>query len=248
MKLPVWHWLLLAALGLQFPVSAVAQRKIPTEKNVVREGFRFAPGEKVRIAVFPPDAEVSELNAAGMALPDANATDKARNALVKSLQSAPAFSHIDWVIVEPAEARKLPSLASHRALFQLVVDAAIRHHLFATDPLPTKSTKFQWTLGAEMGAYADKTDASYALFVFTRDTRNSVGKKAMQALSTALGNAVDRGKHLGYAGLVELKTGELVWLNVNLKMSADFESEAGASVRVGQLLNGFPVGGEGQSK
>ena len=70
----------------------------------------------------------------------------------------------------------------------------------------------------------------------------------MQALATALGNRAERGKHMGYAGLVDLKSGELVWLNVNLKMSPDLETGAGANLRLKQLLRGFPATNSGQGK
>ena len=242
------RWLMLLLLGMQLPQLAVAQRKFPTEKSAIRDGFLFATGEPIRIAVFPPDSEVSETNAAGMALPDAKATDAARVALIQSLQTDPSFPHAKWVVIEPKAAEALPALASQRALFQLVVDAAIRHRLFATEPLPSKQGQFQWSLGKGMSDYIAQTNATYGLFIYTRDSRNSAGKTAMQALATALGNRAERGKHMGYAGLVDLKSGELVWLNVNLKMSPDLETGAGANLRLKQLLRGFPAPNSGQGK
>ena len=48
------------------------------------------------------------------------------------------------------------------------------------------------------------------------------------------------GVHTGYAGLVDLRTGELVWLNADRQMGGDVRDAEGADKRVRQLLEGFP--------
>jgi hypothetical protein len=51
---------------------------------------------------------------------------------------------------------------------------------------------------------------------------------------------VTSGVHKGYAGLIDVKTGELVWLNADYQMGGDVRTPEGAVKRVGQLLEGFP--------
>ena len=48
------------------------------------------------------------------------------------------------------------------------------------------------------------------------------------------------GVHIGYAGLVDLETGDLVWLNADRKMGGDVRTGDGAVKRVTQLLEDFP--------
>lgn len=48
------------------------------------------------------------------------------------------------------------------------------------------------------------------------------------------------GVHKGFAGLVDLHTGDLVWLNADMQMGGDVRDADGAQKRVGQLLAGFP--------
>jgi hypothetical protein len=52
---------------------------------------------------------------------------------------------------------------------------------------------------------------------------------------------VPSGIHVGYAGLVELETGNVVWFNTDLAMGGDPREVEGADKRVGQLLDGFPL-------
>ena len=51
---------------------------------------------------------------------------------------------------------------------------------------------------------------------------------------------ITAGVHKGFAGLVDLRTGELVWLNADMQMGGDVRDAEGAGKRVRQLLEGFP--------
>ena len=52
--------------------------------------------------------------------------------------------------------------------------------------------------------------------------------------------SVKSGEHKGAAGLVDLKTGDLLWLNADFAMGGDVREIDGAEKRVGQLLEEFP--------
>jgi hypothetical protein len=55
------------------------------------------------------------------------------------------------------------------------------------------------------------------------------------------GVPVSVGVHTGYAGLVDLHTGELVWINADMRMGGDVREADGADKRIRELLNGFPA-------
>jgi hypothetical protein len=55
-----------------------------------------------------------------------------------------------------------------------------------------------------------------------------------------VGVGVQSGVHRGYAGLVDLQTGDLVWLNADEAMGGDVRNAEGMEKRVGQLLEDFP--------
>ena len=54
------------------------------------------------------------------------------------------------------------------------------------------------------------------------------------------GIGVQSGVHVGYAGLIDLKTGNLLWINVDGQMGGDVRKADGAQKRVRQLLEEFP--------
>ena len=101
--------------------------------------------------------------------------------------------------------------------------------------------------GAIMDRWSPKeTGADYAMFVFTNDAYGDAGRKAAQAagmLGCLIGVCVmvPSGIHVGYAGLVDLSTGDVVWFNTDLAMGGDPREVDGAEKRVGQLMDGFPL-------
>jgi hypothetical protein len=62
----------------------------------------------------------------------------------------------------------------------------------------------------------------------------------LQLFAAMGGVSVTSGIHWGHAGLIDLKTGELVWLNADREMGGDLRTEDGAVKRVHELLKGFP--------
>src|SRR3546814_12110985 len=82
--------------------------------------------------------------------------------------------------------------------------------------------------------------ANYALFIYNKDAYGSTGRKLLQFTAALGGVSVKSGEHAGYAGLVDLKTGDLLWLNADGAMGGDGREVDGAERRVRQLLEGFP--------
>jgi hypothetical protein len=62
----------------------------------------------------------------------------------------------------------------------------------------------------------------------------------LQIVGLVAGVGVTSGVHAGYAGLVDLKTGDLLWLNADFQMGGDVREAEGAHKRVRQLLEDFP--------
>lgn len=84
-------------------------------------------------------------------------------------------------------------------------------------------------------------DVDYILFIYNRDAYGSTGRKVLQVLAAfGPGIAVKSGEHVGYAGLVDAKTGDVLWLNADGQMGGDVREKEGSEKRVRQLLEEFP--------
>jgi hypothetical protein len=132
------------------------------------------------------------------------------------------------------------------ALFSAVSSSVIQYQFFVGNRLPTKKRDnkndvFDWSLGKGVAALPGAAEADYGLFIYNEDQFGSTGRKLLQVVAMfGPGISVKSGEHKGYAGLVDLKTGDLVWLNADGAMGGDVREADGAQKRIGQLLEGIP--------
>jgi hypothetical protein len=127
-------------------------------------------------------------------------------------------------------------------LFGALSESVIEYQFFVGNRLETKKRKntFEWSIGPELSGLKSLQGADYALFINTHDEYGSTGRKALQIFAAMGGISVKSGVHVGHAGLVDLRTGDLVWLNADRQMGGDVRTPDGAEKRVKQLLEGFP--------
>lgn len=213
-----------------------------TENALARPGFAFPADRPVRIVMFRPDVQVGAQSTGGIDQPDADWTATARVNIARALAdawSAPAMRLID--MPDPADAADAALLADYRTLFRIVVRTVFEARLFAGNRLPTKEARFDWTLGPGMARLGALGGGDYGLFVYSYDSYGSRGRKAAQIVGLMTGVGLTSGTHVGYAGLVDLTTGDLVWINADVSMGGDVRRADGAARRVAQLLQGFPT-------
>jgi hypothetical protein len=228
----------LAMLLALVPVEASAQ-----ERSAVVPGFTLAANRQVKVVVFRPDVTVGSMTTGGVQEPNAEWTETARGYMEQSLSRSGLAGAANVVFVnEDPQGDQGKLLADYRSLFRAVADSVVAHKLFVGNRLPTKKEAFDWSLGsgaAELGNIAGGAD--YALFFYTEDAYGTAGRKAAQLFAAALlGVYVQPGIHVGYAGLIDLKTGNLMWFNADPQMGGDVRTPDGADKRVGQLLDGLP--------
>jgi hypothetical protein len=236
----------LAACALALGGAVPAQAQFGgTEATAVRDDFILPAGD-VRILVFRPDVRVGSQTTGGMNEPNAEWTMTARANLIAALDRARAVAGSRVVLVTEQQGEAAALVADYTALFKAVADAAFSHKLFPGNRLPTKKGVFDWTLG-EGAAQLKPLGGDFGLFFYTYDSYGSTGRKVAQALGLLLGGGLmPSGVHVGYAGLVDLNSGDLVWLNADVQMGGDPRTPEGADKRIAQLLEGFPLKGLGR--
>ena len=227
-------------MALAAAMPAFAQAPTPTRASAVQPGFVIPEG-RAQIMLFEPDIGVSEQTAGGLAVPSADWTADARANVETALVAALAERNILLNTKPKVALADEPLMKDYRALFRAIASAAFTHKLFPGDALPTKSERFDWTLGPGVAALKKLGGGDYGLFIYSSDAYDSRGRKAVEAIGKLLGEKSEAGTHIGYAGLVDLATGDLVWVSANVKMLGDVRTIEGATLRAEQLLQGFPA-------
>lgn len=228
---------LVTVLALSLSVTACTTRNFTAADNLRRDGAQ------PRIIVMPPDVELSELSAAGVAELNALWTGQGRTNLAAAVGEHLRVHKAAFVDYKPP-AEDSPEYQVFDQLQKLhgAVGAAIRsYHFVEAARLPTKNGKFDWSLGpaaTRLGAFGD---ADYALFLHVRDSYSSPGRVAVQVVVGALfGVAVQGGIQTGHASLVDLKTGQVVWYNFLHRDSGDLRAAGPAKESVAMLLDNLP--------
>ena len=213
-----------------------------TEATAVREGFEVPRGD-VTVLVFRPHVSVGSQTAGGMNEPNVEWTEAARAHMAAALRDEARARGVRFAYVDDPEGPLEETFANYSALFRTVAQTAFQHSLFPGSRLPTKRKRFDYTLG-EGVAPLRSLGGDYALFFYTHDSYGSTGRKLLQGLGLVLGGGLlPSGVHVGYAGLVDLKTGDMLWLNADVQMGGDVRTADGARKRVAQLLEEFPLTG-----
>ena len=189
---------------------------------------------------MPTDIELFSISGGGVLEPKADWTEAAskhfKTALLEKNRT------LGLTTVELAE-RQADEVAELNALHGAVARAIALHH-FGPLALPTKEGKLDWSLGEPAQAIKTMTGADYALFSWIRDSYASSERAAtMIALSVlTLGRvAAAGGRQIGYASLVDLNTGRILWFNRLMRASGDLREPDKAAETLNALLEEFPV-------
>lgn len=223
-------------------VLHLAQPILAQERSAVRDGFSAEILKGQKILLLRPSVWVGEQSTAGLPEPNADWTAQARELLVQELARRQAEFSNELVNEPEIVGEDARVFSEHKALFNSVAGSVMTYQFFAGNRLPTRKNKpFEWTLGANSKILADLTGARYGLFVSINDQYGSFGRKLFQVFAAGMfGVSVKSGQHIGYAGLVDLETGHLVWLNADGEMGGDVRTAEGMQKRVSQLLEEFP--------
>jgi hypothetical protein len=199
------------------------------------------------ILLLPADVECGQVTAGGMVQPNAAWTATAEANVMAALERSFAGRGATLVTYD------LAGLAADRAELHdrvLKLNEAVGGSIFfLQDVLPTKRAVFEWSVGEGARHLGDDFDADYALFVYLRDTHASAGLVGMNVLKGVVGLAtgyvpgMTSGIQVGFAQLVDLETGNVIWFNKlsDTSAGADLRTAPKAGEAVDALLRGCPI-------
>lgn len=232
--------LVFACASLLGTQAAAAQ-----EKSATKEGFELPAQSGKKILVFRPAISVGAQSTGGLFEPNAEWTERAKTNIRASLDKLQLQLGNAVVTAPEAYGDDARAVEEHMALFAAVSQAVIEYQFFVGNRLPTKKRDnkndvFEWSLGPGVASLPGASQADYGLFLYNKDQYGSTGRKVLQLVAAMGGVGVKSGEHVGYAGLVDLKTGDLLWLNADGAMGGDVREPEGSEKRVRQLLEDFP--------
>jgi hypothetical protein len=200
-------------------------------------GFHARPAGS-KLVIVPADMELFSISAGGVLEPKADWTEAAQKNFKAALAVRRDQPGANAVELQDAE---LDEFSELNALQRAVAEAVFVHHTGMGMKLPTKNERLDWSLGEAVKPLKARTGADYALFTWIRDSYASDERKATMIALALLGAISFGGEQIGYASLVDLNSGRVVWFNDLRRMSGDMRDEKAAMETVETLLEGFPV-------
>jgi hypothetical protein len=189
------------------------------------------------LVVLPPDMELFSMSAGGVVEPRADWTEAAQKNFAAAIDGKRRRLDPGLTQLDTAQAEEFGEVVNlHRA----VAEAISMHHSGGLMELATKGRALDWSLGDAVRPIRERTGADYALFTWIRDSYASTERKAAMFALALLGAISVGGEQTGYASLVDLHTGRVVWFHRLNRMSGDLREPAPAVETVEALLKGFP--------
>lgn len=240
-------------VAFAFAVTSLHVPAAAQERSATKQGFTLTPNSKKKILVFRPAVSVGAQSTGGLFEPNAEWTEQAKARIQAALDKLQTQLGNEVIVAPESYGDDARNVQEHTALFAAVSKAVIEYQFFVGNRLPTKKRDnkadvFDWSLGEGVASLPGAKDADYGLFIYNRDAYGSTGRKLLQMAALLGGVSVTSGEHVGYAGLVDLKTGDLLWLNADAAMGGDVREVDGSEKRVRQLLEDFPGSAIGKAQ
>jgi hypothetical protein len=199
--------------------------------------------ENARVLLMPLDVQLFELTAGGLQEPKADWTAAAENHVHTALENLLAQKKDTVVRYEPLTDNPDKARFNQQMmkLHEAVGNSIMIHTYFAGFNLPTKKDTFDWSLGCGIQRINERYDAHAALFIFIRDSYASPGRKAAMVLGALAGISITGGFQTGFASLVDLQSGDILWFGRLFRQTGDLRTPGPAYEAVSQLLFGIPL-------
>jgi hypothetical protein len=209
-----------------------------------RGDYCATPPASTNVLLIEPDIILFELTAGGLEEPRADWTEAAKanvgKKLAQSLQKT-GDKLIPHQLPVNAPA-KMNTQEQILKLHEVVGQTVLIHKYIPYYELPTKQGCFDWGLGECVKSLKQETGADYALFVYLRDSYTSPGRAAFMVAAALLFGVVPQGgMQLGFASLVDLQTGQIVWFNRLVSPVGDLRTPEAAEKAIQELLANNPL-------
>jgi len=219
-------------------VAIVLLASCTTTQTMTHESYRKPIQRGSTVVLMEPDIECSAFTASGVLEPNAAWTAKAQKhvrAAIKELLAEHDTKMVDYdENLIPRE--RVSRVREFSKLYQ-----AVGVSMLTRAWVPTAKSKTNWTLGPGVQIIREDLNADYALFVFIRDQYETGGRTAARMGWAVLGVATMPAVQNGFASLVDLRNGDIVWFNQLHSQTGEIREAAPAKETVAELLQGCPA-------
>lgn len=194
-----------------------------------------------KVVVLPVNIEVVEVTAGGVEEKVPDWSKEASNSVFKAMSAAISRLGLKETATPHFSGATAANVDEHLALYKLVVNTASRigwQH---------KIKRFDYSVGPGLREIADKTGVDVAIMVYGRDSVSTAGRKAravagnIPIVNIFTGPAPSLGHSYIHVGVVDLRTGDLLWMNSNYREgSTNLRDPDDATKMITEIFKWYP--------
>jgi hypothetical protein len=234
--------LLVLATSMLLAVVPLALQAAGTPHWVHYKWLMTNPTLPKKVVVLPIDIKVVEVTAGGVEETVPDWSKEASQSVFKAVSAAIAKQPGMKEIAAPQfSAASAANVDEHIALYKLVVNTAARI------PWQHKARRFDYGIGSGLRAMAEQTGADAAIMVYGRDYASTTGRKAravvghVPIVNIFTGPAPQLGHSFIRVGVVDLRTGDLLWMNSQYREgSTNLRDPNDAAKMVNAVFDWYP--------
>lgn len=230
----MWRSLSLLTALLIMSTSAFAQYRHAT----LQKGERPLPK---KVIVLPADVVVQELSAGGVLekVPEwaRQSSSNLTRAMTEVGRGSNHFAILDTPNLTEDEQDKLDEAI---ATFMTVGTTAHNTLLWGGPAWQHKREEFDYTLGPGLAFLREKTGADAAILMAGDDVISSDGRKAAVVMAAMLGVGLPMGRSIALTSMVDLTTGDLLWMHYDESASKDLKNYDSVKEMVGTIFSKYP--------
>lgn len=213
--MPIRNPLALVVLLLSCALATVAQAS-DTPHWVHYRLLNKTPPLPKKVVVIPASIKVFEVTAGGVEEEVPDWSNEASGVVLKTVSAALTKAKgagMQEIAMPHLSASETAVINEYMALYELVVNTA------SNSGLKHKLRHFDYSIGPGLAALFGKTGADAAVMVFGRDYASTAGRKTKAVLGKIpivnifTGGEVALGHSFIHIGIIDLKTGDLLWMN-----------------------------------
>ena len=195
-----------------------------------------------KVVVLPIDIKVVEMTAGDVEETVPDWSKEASRSVFKAVSAAIARQPGMKEVTAPQfSGASAANFDEHLALYKLVVNTAVRI------PWEHKARRFDYGIGSGLRAVAEQTGADAAIMVYGRDYASTAGRKAravagnVPIVNIFTGPAPKLGSSFIRVGVVDLRTGDLLWVNSEYRDgSTNLRDPSDAAKMVDAVFDWYP--------
>ena len=210
---------------------------VPPERVNVNAGETL-PG---RVLILPARITSNEISAGGV-IEEVKAWSEVSGANVERdlRRYAQSRPNLEVVSLPDLTEEERQALDQHLALYDLVGTTAYLYSTYAGKEWEHKRSEFDYSLGDGLRFLKERSGADAALIITGEDYISTAGRKGLFVAAALFGVVIPMGHSYLLAGMVDLDSGEVLWMNLEASGSADLRNPDNAGELVKGLFDEFP--------